>query len=689
MNGTLRATLLAALLLAPRPSAADEGMWTFDAFPKEKVQKAYGFAPGDAWLARVRLASVRLAGGCSGSFVSGSGLVLTNHHCAQECIQALSTAQKDLFADGYWAKTAAEELRCPDVEVNQLVAISDVTARVRKATDGREGEAFRRARDAEFARIEKACQTSADLRCETVTLFRGGEYKLYTYRRYQDVRLVFAPEFRIAFFGGDPDNFEFPRYDLDLAFLRVYQGGKPLRTKDFFPVSPRGPRDGELVFVSGNPGETSRQMTVAQLTYLRDVGLPETLVRLSEIRGLLTGFQLKGPEERRIATELLFSYENSIKAYRGEWESLRDPRFFATLTAQEEALRAKLGASPEQAARYLPAFDAIAQAQARRRELRKPYLYVEKESGFQGELFSKARTLLRGAAERARPNEERLPEYADAALPALVQTLLSPAPIYPELEEVRLAHGFRKLREALGADHPIVRKALGKESPEDLAARLVRGTRLADPTVRKALWEGGTAAVAASQDAMIAFAALVDPDARAVRKTYEDEVTSVVEKNQERIAEARFATEGRTTYPDATFTARLSYGAVKGWKEGDRFIGPFTTIAGLYDRATGRDPYRIPDSWLAAKDRLDLSTPFDFTTTNDTVGGNSGSPVVNERAELVGLLFDGNLPSLGGDFGFDPAVNRSIAVDTAAILEALSKVYGAERLVEELRPARR
>jgi hypothetical protein len=691
MRRIIAATL--AIALAPPLAAADEGMWTFDAFPKEKLHRAHGFAPTDAWLEHARLSSVRLAGGCSGSFVSPNGLVMTNHHCAQECIQGLSTAEKDLFANGFTAPTQADELRCPDVEVNQLVAIADVTARIRKATAGLSGEAFQKALDAETARIESACQTSADLLCQVVRLYRGGVYDLYTYRRYQDVRLVFAPEFRIAFFGGDPDNFEFPRYDLDVSFLRVYQDGKPAATKDHFGWSPGGPKEGELVFVSGNPGETKRLLTVAQLADERDAALPETLIRFAETRGLLLGYQLLGAEAKRTSMELLFTYENAFKARTGEWDALRQPAFFESLVRRERDLRAKL-ARAKDGKRYLAAYDAIAKAQVRKRALRVQRLYVDTASrhesrpaAFPGELFFRARTIVRGAAERAKPNDQRLPEFSEASLPALVQTLLSPAPIYPDVERVRLAHGLGKLREMLGPDHPVVRKVLGKESPAEIAARAVSGTKLFDPAFRKSLWEGGAAAVDASDDPMIALARLVDPDARAIRRQWESEVEAVEKKNAEILAEGRFAVEGRSTYPDATFTPRLSYGVVKGWKQGDRSIPPFTRLAGAYERATGKDPFQLPESWIRAKDRLDLETPMNFVTTNDIVGGNSGSPVFDREGRIVGLVFDGNRLSLGGDFGFDETVNRTVAVDSAALIEALSKVYGASRIVEELAPA--
>ena len=669
---------------APR-AAADEGMWTFDAFPAEKVQRAYGFAPTPAWLDHVRLSSVRLAGGCSGSFVSAQGLVMTNHHCAHDCVQQLSTAKEDLVRDGFLARTAAEERRCPDVEVDQLVAVTDVTSRIRGATRGQEGAAFQKALRTEIAAIEKACQTSETIRCDVVTLYEGGLYHLYRYRRFTDVRLVFVPELAAAFFGGDPDNFNFPRYDLDLALLRVWEGGKPAATADFFRWSPAGAKDGELTFVTGHPGGTDRDLTVAELRTQRDLSLPDRLLRLAELRGLLTGFQLLGPEQRRTSTEELFDVENAFKALRGRLEALQDAPFFESKVAAERALLAEAAKDPDRGARVQAAYATIEKAQVRLRELYRELRALEHGGG--GDLFSAARTILRAAAERTRPDGERLREYREASLPALSRRLLADVPVHPDLEKVLLAHALGKLREDLGPDHPVVRRVLGKSSPDEVAARAVDGTKLADPAARRRLWEGGQAAVDAADDPMIALARDLDPEARAVRRSYEDEVEAPVRRAHEVIADARFAGQGRTTYPDATFTLRLSYGQVKGWKEGTRLVPPFTTLGGAFERETGRDPFALPRSWHEAKGRLDLATPFNFTTTNDIVGGNSGSPVVNARAEIVGLVFDGNIHSLGGEYGFDPATNRAVAVDSRAIVETLGKIYGATRLVEELKGA--
>ena len=680
----MKRVVLLCVAVAGASAWADEGMWTLDAFPRDKVEREYGFRPDDRWLEHVRLSSARLAGGCSGSFVSSSGLVLTNHHCAHQCIEQLSTARHDLVRTGFQARTLAEERRCPDVEVNQLVEITDVTQRMNGATAGLEGEQFFQAQRAEIARIEKECQTTPQLRCEVVTLYHGGLYDLYRYRRFQDVRLVFAPELAIAFFGGDPDNFMFPRYDLDVSFLRVYQDGKPVRMDHWFRWSREGPRDGDLTFVSGHPGGTDRQLTVAELEYQRDVALPERLLDLAELRGILTEFQRRGPEQRRISSATLFYVENAYKALRGRLQALLGRKFFASKVAAEAALKAQLAKEPELARAYLPAFDAIATAEARLERIHEPLRFIEQGAGFSGHLFEYARMLVRGAEERQKPNGQRFREFRESALPAVTQRLFSPAPVHDELEILRLGHSLTKLREHLGPDDPFVKKVLGKESPHELAAALVKGTSLKSVAARKKLWVGGLAAIEASTDPMIALARRIDPDGRAIRKKYEDEIESVLRKSDELVAKARFAVAGTSTYPDATFTLRLSYGRVKGFEQHGRFVEPFTTIAGAFDRATGRDPFALPPSWIRAKPRLDLQTPLDFCTDNDIVGGNSGSPVFDAEARIVGVAFDGNIFSLGGDYGFDEAVNRAVAVDSAAIVEALDRIYGAGRIVKEL-----
>jgi hypothetical protein len=680
--------LAAALAFLPLASAADEGMWTFDDFPAARVEQALGVEVTPAWLSHLQASTARLAGGCSASFVSSRGLVMTNQHCARACIEQLSSAGKDLLQGGFLARADADELRCPAVEVNQLLSITDVTEQVRQATAGLEGKAFADAQRAELGRLEQACQKDASLRCEVVSLYRGGRHALHAYRRYQDVRLVWAPEQAAANFGGDPDNFSFPRYSLDASFLRVYHGGQPVALKDWLRWSAAGTKEGAPVFVAGNPGSTSRQLTVAQLEYLRDVVLPERLLQLAETRGLVTEYQRRGPEQRRHSTAYLDGVENAYKALRGRRDALVDRPFFRSLVDAEAGLRAEIAADPAQAARALPAYGAIAAAVEKQRALRWREQYVAGSAGFGSTLFDLARLLVRGAEERAKPSGERLREFQEAGLPALTQRLFSPAPIYPEFETFKLTHALVKLRERLGADDPFVRKVLGAASPAELAERLVKGTALADVMVRRSLWEGGPDALVGATDEMIRLARLVDADARAVRRQVEEEIEPPLKKGGEALARARFALRGTSVYPDATFSPRVSYGRVRGWTEGARPVAPFTTLGGAFGRATGREPFELPASWLAARDRLDLATPYNLCTDNDIIGGNSGSPLVDARGEVVGLVFDGNLHSLGGDYGFDERLNRAVAVDSRAILEALAKIYAGDRLVEELRTGR-
>jgi Peptidase S46 len=679
-------TLLLALLLNAAAARADEGMWTFNNFPSRKVKEKYGFEPSKQWLEHVRLSSARLAGGCSASFVSEHGLVMTNHHCARSCIEDLSSAKRDYVRNGFYANTLEEEAKCPAVEVNQLLEISDVTERMHGATRGLEGEKFHAAQKAEMARIEKECARGDELRCDVVMLYKGGLFHLYRYRRLQDVRLVFAPEHAIAFFGGDPDNFEFPRYDLDVAFLRVYERGKPAKMDHFFRWSPLGARKGEVVFVSGNPGKTSRVDTIAELGYERDYALPEKLSYLAELRGMITEFQNRGPEQARTSENAKFYVENSFKALTGRRLALVDEKLLAKKVAEEKSLREQVMADPARQQTYGDAWARIEKAMDQLKSLRRQ-LILEHDAGGKSDLFFIARTLVRAGDELPRPNEERLREFSYAKIPSLKQRLFSPAPIHPELETALLSFWLVKVREYLGPDHPAVKRVLGKGSPASIARRAVFGSKLADVKLRRQLWEGGAKAVAATRDPMIALAEALDDDARAVRKRYEDQVEAVLNKNKELIAKARFELYGTSLYPDATFSPRLSYGAVEGYVQDGRKIEPLTYMGGTWERATGEDPFALPATWLKAMRKVDPKAPMNFASTNDIIGGNSGSPVINKDAELVGLIFDGNIQSLGGEYGFDESVNRAVSVHSQAILEALDKIYGANRLLRELRPA--
>jgi hypothetical protein len=680
----------ASLLVVSLSAHADEGMWTFQNFPKASVQQAYGVNIDDAWLNRVQRSITRHESGCTGSFVSPDGLVLTNHHCVMECLSELSSEQNDFIANGFVSRSRTDERKCPTEMLSVLMEVEDITAKVNAATRGLPSAKANEARKQELSRLEAACTKDSQrapngpLACESVTLYQGGQYLLHKYKRFDDVRMVFAPESAIAAFGGDPDNFNFPRWCLDFALLRVYEKGKPARTPTHLRWRAEGPNEGEAVFVAGHPGTTNRLLTVEQLRLQRDTHLPAYLTRNSELRGRVIQWGKTGAEQNRIIQEPLQSYENSLKVYRGLQRALLDDRLMADKVAREKSLRELVEANPELKEEVGSAWDDIATAQARYREIYDRYTYLETSVGFNSTLFRMARQIVRGTTEQAKPNELRLREYADSNLPKLSAALLAPTPIYPDFENLTLSFSLDKMRENLGPDDAVVRELLRADSPDTLADKLISGTKLADPAVRKALWEGGSEAVARSDDPMIVLARKLDAEARAVRKQYEDEVQAPVASAQERIARARFAAYGTNTYPDATFTLRLSYGAVKGWTEKGSPIAPFTTLSRLYERDTGQAPFSVPQRWLDAKAKLDPATPFNYVTTNDIVGGNSGSPLVDATGQLVGLAFDGNIHSLSGSYWYDAELNRAVAVHPAIILTALRDVYGVDALANEL-----
>jgi hypothetical protein len=686
------ATLVANALLVgsmfAQAARADEGMWTFDNFPSQTVGTKYGFTPSQKWLDHVRLSSLRIAGGCSASFISPNGLVMTNHHCVVECLDDLSTAREHFEETGFSAKTPAEEKKCPNFELDQLVEIRDVTKDVLGVLSGKTGDAANQALNAKRAELEQSCGADASVRCDIVSLYHGGIYDLYRYKRYNDVRLVFAPEFSVAQFGGDPDNFNFPRFDYDISLVRAYEGDKPAVSPEYLHWSANGTKDGDLVFVSGNPGGTFRQLTNAQLAFERDTLYPNSIPEVAERRGELEEFVKRGPEQAREADDKLFFLENGFKVYFGRQQALLDPQFFETKVQEEKKLRAATAADPKLAG-YVSAWEEIAKVQQVRSHLYERNALLTGRY-WRGGLLADAVTLVRAAAERNKPNGDRLPEYTEKALVNVQQQLGARVPVYKDLEELELSFLLTIIRRDLGADDGFVRKMLGKESPEQLAHRLVTGTHLEDAKIREALYSGGQKAVEASNDPMIRFAAAINDDLLAVRKEYEARVDAPTRAAAEKIAKARFAVYGTGVDPDATFTLRLSYGTVKGFEDAEgKFVEPYTNIGGLFDRATGATPYDLPESWLKAKGALNLSAPMNVSTTNDTTGGNSGSPVIDKDANVVGLLFDGNIFSLGGDYGFDAAKNRSVAVDSRGLLEGMRKVYHIDRIVDEITAGQR
>ncbi len=679
------AALLFALTLAPGTSVrGDEGMWLLNAPPRRLLQERHQFDLTDSWLEHARLASVRFNNGGSGGFVSADGLIVTNHHIAADALQKLSPPDKDYLHDGFFARDRAGELKCPDLELNVLQSIKDVTDRVNAAVkSGLSPAEASAARRAVLASIEKEALDQTGLRSDVVTLYQGGQYHLYCYKKYTDVRLVFAPEAGIASFGGDVDNFEYPRFCLDVAFFRAYENGLPIHPAHFFKWSPTGPAENDLVFVTGHPGTTNRLETLAKLRHRRDVTLPYTLNRLRMLEAVLLQFSARGPEQAKMAAKDLHRVANARKAISGQYQGLLDPAILAVKEEEEKKLRAPLEASDP----AYGAWDDIARAQKKFAPFEREYYLLERGDAFESDLFPLARHLVRLAAERPRANAERLREYRDSALESLEFQLFSPAPIHPELERLRLAAGLTFLAENLGGDHATVRKLLAGKSPAARAAELVAGSKLFDPAERRRLAKGGVTAIDASQDSFIRLAALVDEEARALRKHYEDEVEEPERQANGRIARARFAVLGTNVAPDATFTLRVAFGVVKGYAVDDSNLPFHTTFGGAFekaDRLGGHEPFQLPRRWLDGKARLDLATPLNFVSTADTIGGNSGSPVLNRAGELVGINFDRNRHGLVRNFVYTDVQARHIAVHSKAVLEALRKLFDAGTLADEL-----
>jgi hypothetical protein len=677
--------VLAALLLAPA-ARADEGMWLFNHPPREYLEKHYHFNPPDGWLEHVQKASVRFNSGGSGSFVSPDGLVMTNHHVGLDTLQKISTPEKDYVKNGFYARTRGEEVKAGDLELNVLMSIEDVTDRVNRAVAPglTPAQAFA-ARRQVMSEIEKESQQKTGLRSNVITLYQGGLYHLYRFKRYTDVRLVMAPEQQIAFYGGDPDNFEYPRFDLDMCFFRVYENDKPVKVEHYLKWSKAGASDNELVFVSGHPGRTDRLNTVDDLKYIRDHQMPRTMQLLNRLEVLLGAYSGRSDENARRAKRLYFGVQNSRKARLGGLAGLQDPAILAAKTAEEKSLRETVASDPKLKG-GAGAWDRIAEADRTINAHAKPVNLLENAAGFRSTLFAFARTLVRAAEEKPKPNGERLREFADSNLAPLELQLFSDEPIYNDFEMLTLGDSLSYLAEQLGCDDELVQKVLAGASPRQRAAQLVTGTKLKDVAVRKRLYEGGQAAIEACDDPMIQLARLIDPPARAARKTFE-EANEVKNQAYAQIAKAKFAVQGTNTYPDATFTLRLAFGPVKGYEEEGKHVPFQTTFEGLYERARehhGKPPFDLPERWVKCKDKLDLKTPLNFVCTADIIGGNSGSPVINKEAEVVGLIFDGNIQSLVLDYVYTDEQARAVAVCSSAILEALRKVYDAGALADEL-----
>lgn len=676
--------------LITMPVHSDEGMWLLNDPPRERLKQKYNFDLTDAWLEHARLASVRFNNGGSGSFVSPNGLLITNHHIASDALQKLSTADRDLFRDGFYAKTEAEELKAEDLELNVLQSIEDVTAKVNDAVkpEMKPADAFAARRSA-MSSIEKESLDTTGLRSDVVTLYQGGAYHLYRYKKYTDVRLVFAPEEKIAAFGGDVDNFEFPRFGLDVSFFRAYEDNKPAVVKHWFAFSAEGAKDGDLVFVTGHPGTTNRNETIDKLLHRRDVTLPFTLARIRAMEAALIQYGERGPENKRQATTDLHRYANSRKAFSGQYQGLLDPQTLHTKALQQHSIFKPLihypGSEPHRSA-YDAAVRRIAEIQKAYAAFEKPYNLVETGTAFPSPLFSNARHVLRLTAEVEKESGKRLREYRDSNLDSLKLELFSPAPIYPDLERTKLLTGITFLAEQLGGTHPLVVKVLNGKSPAQRVDELLK-TKMFDPAERKRLVEGGAKAVAESADPMVAFVRTIDEHARSLRKQFEEQVEEPERQAYGEIAKVRFAILGKTIPPDATFTLRVAYGVVKGYEADGQKIPFATTFAGLFDRAEKqrhKEPFELPKRWLDGKAKLDPSTPFNFAATSDTIGGNSGSPVLNRAGEFVGINFDRNRHGLVRNFVYTEEQARHISVHSKGILEALRKLYDCPDLVKEL-----
>jgi hypothetical protein len=685
----MRAFLFAALFFIHGfMLQADEGIWLFNQPPSKFLRDRYHFDATDAWLEHLQKSSVRFDSGGSGSFVSEDGLIISNHHVGADAIQKLGTEDKNYLRDGFYARTHAEELKCLDLELDVLESIEDVTARVNTAvlTNANASSAVV-ARRKIIAEIEKESLDRTGLRSDIVTLWEGGAYQLYRYKSYTDVRLVFAPEQQIADYGGDPDNFEYPRYDLDICLFRAYENGQPAKVKDFLKFSPAGAHEGDLVFTSGHPAYTSRFYTVADLESQRDVVSPFLLEFINRREALLANWSARSEENARRAKEDLFGMQNERKRQEGQYDGLLDPDLFTTKAKIEANFKAQLVGKPE-FTNALAAYDKIAGALTTLK-IQSPfprYMLLENAFGFDCDSFGIARTLLRASEERPKPNGERLREFSDSNKASLELALFSTKPIYTDYEILKLADSLTFMVEHLGMNDPLIQNILAGQTPRERAAKLITDTKVRDMAFRKTIYDGGASAVSTANDPMIELARLIDPESRALRKVGEGE-GEIIKQGYEAITQAKTAFLGTAGYPDATFTLRLAFGTVKGYEEDGQQKPAFTTFGGLYKRANenkNHPPFDLPPLWQKRKSHLDLNTSFNFVCTCDNVGGSSGSPVVNRAGEFVGIIFDTNLQGIPWNYAFNDQQGRSIAVESTAILETLDKVYRAKILVQEL-----
>jgi len=673
--------MMILVMIVPATLLANEGLWTFDAVPKAAIQKDYNYRVTDGFLSFLRMSTLRMNVGGSGSFVSQDGLIMTNHHIAHDCVAKLSTKDHDYVAEGFYAPTMKDERKCPDLEVNRLMDIQDVTNDVLGAAKkGMSDADALRAKKSMMSKLEKACADATGMRCDVVTLYHGGKYMLYRYKKYTDIRVVFAPEFPIAFFGGNEENFTFPRYDLDVAFLRAYENNKPVQTGSFLRFSLTGPKKGDLVFVVGNPGRTGRLLTVDQLKMVGRRSYPFILKVLKIKDKILNLYAAKGAEEARRSQEARFYTENGIKAITGFVASLDQKWLWQKKRTAEKKMRAgfaKIGHGRNP-------WKLISKAQKVMRRIYKRYYLLERGYEYFGHLHGMAKGLARYVTETSKPNAKRLRRYRDSNLGSVRMRLMAKLPVYKDYEELGMRTGLEIISSLMGKNSKITKTILQGKSAAKLAHDIIVKTKVGSLDFRKKLIKMSPEQLKSCKDPLIRLVMLEDGFARKALKTYQDKVDGPEKDGMETIARIRFKLYGNTVYPDATFTPRLSFGAVKGYKEAKGFVKPFTKISGLYKKAGKKYPYKLPEKWVKAKKSIDMNTPMNFCSTNDIIGGNSGSPVIDTDGNAVGLIFDGNIYSLGNRFVYREKVERAVSVDTAAIIEALKKVYNAPSLVHEL-----
>lgn len=670
--------MIIGMAILPISALADEGMWTYDQVPVKKIEAAYGFKADAAFLSQLQNSSIRLSSGCSASFVSKSGLILTNWHCTEGCTSDLSTAENDYSKNGFLAASFKDEKKCEGTSAEVLESITDIS----KELIGTSAE--NRTKTIADATKRLCDASSKKYRCDLVNLYRGGQYKIYKYRIYDDVRLVFTPEYTMGFFGGDPDNFNFPRFNLDASFLRAYEDGKPVNVTHHLEWTNETPKQNDLVFVSGNPGSTQRLGTLSQLDFLRDWQLPTRQLTASELRGRLIEHMNDNDDNRRESTKTFFSLENRYKAQYGQMRALMNPDFYKIKKDEETAIRSKLNANPKLKKQIGDPWAKINTAVKAQEALFLENEFLEDRAGSGSALFIQARRIVRAANDKAKPLTQRDFGFTDANIAIAEKLIAANNPIYKNLEQIALESWLSKTREYLTTEDENVKLLLGNESPESLAKLIVENSKLYDPEFRKALYEGGNDAILKSDDPMIKLILRMNEPTKKLRKKYADNVTNPINSAAENIAKARFAIYGDEVYPDATFTLRLSYGKVDGWEYNGKKIPYATTIGGLYGHATGKFPFEISQKWIDAKDSLNKDIVFNFVSTNDIIGGNSGSPVIDKKGRVVGAAFDGNIHSLGGNFAYDGKLNRTVVVTTSAVEEALKKVYKDERLLKEL-----